>query len=430
MQNGMLSSHLRPERPTFLDLPWHRHFDDWSDHTDRVVQLPRGESRHPVVFVQDDGKLFACKAMEPHHATREYHLLLEMENLGLPAVTAAGHLLARTDRGEFGVLITHYLENSLPYHSLFLQNRLVRYRQHLLDAMAGLLVQLHVVGVFWGDCSLYNTLFRRDAGTLQAYLVDAETSVLRPQLEDTMRRQDLDTMEENVAGVLSDLMAMGALGQEVHPFEVAADIKRRYDALWNEIRREEVIGPHERYRIEERIRRLNELGFSVGEIELRPSDRGEQLRLAVSVTDRGFHRRKLHTLTGLEVQAHQGKQLMNEIQQLRATLSEQRKQSVSLSQAAYHWLETVFEPSVGRLRRNRIDIDDPVELYCQLLEHKWFMSERQRHDVGYDAALDDFVARYAELQERGAGVPNGPPTDDPHHSTNTTTTSSTTSPSS
>lgn len=54
-----------------------------------------------------------------------------------------------------------------------MSSSLERYRDHLLDAISGLLVQLHLAGTFWGDCSLSNTLFRRDAGALQAYLVDA-----------------------------------------------------------------------------------------------------------------------------------------------------------------------------------------------------------------------------------------------------------------
>ena len=42
------------------------------------------------------------------------------------------------------------------------------------NAFAGLLVELHLAGLYWGDCSLSNILWRRDAGAMMAYLVDAE----------------------------------------------------------------------------------------------------------------------------------------------------------------------------------------------------------------------------------------------------------------
>jgi hypothetical protein len=50
----------------------------------------------------------------------------------------------------------------------------------------------------------------------------------------------------------------------VDPVAVAADLPRRYDALWTELTREELFRPDEqRYRVAQRINRLNELGFDV-----------------------------------------------------------------------------------------------------------------------------------------------------------------------
>ena len=76
------------------------------------------------------------------------------------------------------------------------------YRGRLLDAMAFLLVDLHRNGVYWGDCSLANTLFRRDGDRIQAYLVDAETSEVHPSLSDGQRAYDLDIAQTNVIGEL------------------------------------------------------------------------------------------------------------------------------------------------------------------------------------------------------------------------------------
>ncbi|MCA9513342.1 MAG: DUF4032 domain-containing protein [Myxococcales bacterium] len=410
---GLATSHLRPGHPDLLDLPWHLPLDRWEGHTPRLESLPRGEARHPVVFVDYDGRAYALKAMGEGQAEHEYQLLREMEDRQLPVVAPVGHVTAVTDDGPQSVLVTRYLAYSLPYHSLFLRSDLSRYRDHLLDAMAGLLVQLHLAGVWWGDCSLFNTLFLRDAGTLQAVLVDAETSRVKDRLDPGERAADLDLMEENVAGGLLDLVAMGALPEDYPAWDLAADIRQRYDRLWHEVSRVEEVRPEERYRITERVRALNALGFSVGEIALErreptsDDDGGrDRLRLRVVVTDRSFNRRLLHSLTGLEVQEQQAQQMVNEIQELRATLGHLRDRSVSLGAAAFHWLESLYTPSVRALRAAGGEVEPP-ERYCQLLEHKWLLSEVAGRDVGHEAALADLLARLAP--EAPDAEPAAPP---------------------
>lgn len=383
---GFRSSALRPGHPDFLDLPWSRPFSAWSEHTQRIEQLPKGDARHPILFVNYEGRMYALRALPPGEAEHEYEVLRELEERRLPAVRAVGRIEACHLEGDNSVLVTQYLEHSLPYQDLFQQPGLERYRAHLLDALAGLLCQLHLAGVYWGDCSLANTLFRRDAGSLQAVLVDAETSEIHDSLSDARRSADLDIMVENVAGGLLDLVALGALRPDWPATETAEDLRSRYEHLWQEVNRVEVLLPSERFRIEERVRRLNALGFTVGEIQLSPEAGGDRLRLQVMVTDRNFHRDLLHTLTGVDAQEHQAQQMVNEIRQIKAALSEAQKQSLSLSVAAYDWRRSRFEPAIAKLRASRGAGED-AELYCQLLEHKWLLSEQAQHDVGFEAAL-------------------------------------------
>lgn len=391
---GFISSSLRPGHPDFLDLPWHLPLEHWAGHCDRWEDLPRGVHRHSVVFVNYDGRLYALKELPLGRAEAEYELLRGMQELSLPVVEPVGHLLARSSSGESGVLVTRYLARSLPYHLLFMQSGLRRYRDGLLDAVAILLVQLHVAGVFWGDCSLSNTLFRRDAGALQAYLVDAETSEIRQPLSDGLRGYDLDVMEENVGGGLLDLVAMGALADDYPAAATGAYIRQRYLRLWEEITREVTLAPGERYRIQERIRSLNAMGFSVEEVELRATDGGQALRLKVQVTDRHFHRNLLHSLTGLETEEGQARQLLNDVQEFKAALSEQQRRSVPLSAAAHHWLSTVYTPTLRELSDAGGPEADAAELYCQVLEHKWYLSEQAQRDVGLPLTLEDFVERF------------------------------------
>ncbi|MFQ5795659.1 MAG: DUF4032 domain-containing protein [Candidatus Bipolaricaulia bacterium] len=395
LESNFLSSAFRSGHPDFLDLPWKYPLTEWSEHCSRLMQLPHGVSRHPVVFVNYGGRLYAIKELPPGLAEKEYDRLRQMEELRLPVVTPVGHIRTRSTDGEASVLITRYLHRSLPYHSLFIQHSLARYREHLLDAMASLLVQLHLAEVYWGDCSLFNTLFRRDAGALQAYLVDAETSEIYPHLSLNLRQNDLDIMEENVTGALADLAAMDILPSDYPIFEIGAYIRQRYEALWHEIIREEILAPGERYRIQERIRALNALGFSVDEVELRATESGDQLHLRAFVTDRNFHRDLLHTLTGLETEEMQARHMVNEIQGIKATLSEAHNRSTPLSVAAYYWLNEIYPPTLEHLNPLMDDDTDPAELYCQVLEHKWYLSERARRDVGHQAAVEDFLRHFA-----------------------------------
>ena len=390
---------IRPGYPDFQDLPWEHPLLTWEECRVRLEELPRGLSRHPVVFVNYIGNLYAIKELPVGVAQREYDVLSKMEGLWLPAVTPVGYVNILTPNRETSLVITQFLEQALPYRMLFMQSSLNRYRDHLLGAMAGMLVQLHLAGIYWGDCSLSNTLFRRDAGTLQAYLVDAETAEVHPpRLAPMLRYHDLEIMEANLVADLTNLAASEHLAPGFPVLETGASIRRRYRDLWEEINREEIISPDEGYRIQERIRALNALGFSVRDVEMQPVESGSMLRFRVFVTDRNFHRDQLLSLTGLEAEEMQARQMMNEIQEIKATLSQQNNRNMFLSAAAYYWLENVFQPIGTQLQPLVGESNSLAELYCQVLEHKWFLSERTQHDVGHQAAVEDYIRNIAGIE--------------------------------
>lgn len=389
---------LRVAQPDFLDLPWETPLEEWDVVCERVESVPRGVSRHPVQFVNYDGNLFALKELPAGIAQREYDALIEMESRRLPVVRPVGIVLPHGGEDGREVLITRHLSRSLPYVTLFDNPDPMRERERMLDAMAGLLVQLHLAGIWWGDCSLANTLFRRDTGALQAYLVDAETAEIQKSLSDGMREHDLDIMEENVEGALADLAAMRGL--LIEPIgEIGSYIRARYESLWHEISREEVIDATESWRIQQRIRALNELGFSVRELNLREEDEG-RLMLRAIVADRHYHHDLLHSLTGIEAEEMQARQLVNEIQEYRISKSEDLHRSLSLSSAAYQWISDLFRPYSAELLEMDNSGLDAVDLYCELLDHKWYLSERAQRDVGHEATLKDFQSSVAERKQR------------------------------
>jgi uncharacterized protein DUF4032/lipopolysaccharide kinase (Kdo/WaaP) family protein len=375
--------------PDFLDLPWELPLEEWE--SERLVEVVRGIGRHVVRFVDYDGSLYALKELPERLARREYRLLRELAHQSIPVVEAVGVVASRAIEGEQAVLITRYLDFSLPYRTLFTGRGVPDLRNRLLDSLADLLVRLHLGGFFWGDCSLSNALFRRDAGALTAYVVDAETGELHPELSEGQRRQDLDIAQENVAGELMDLEASVGIPPGLDPVDTAAEICSRYESLWSELTHEEVFGPNERYRVEERLRRLNELGFDVEEVELLGDERELRLRLTPQVVEPGHHQRRLLTLTGLDVQENQARRLLNDLYSFRAYLEREEGRQLPESVVAYRWLSEVFEAALASVPAELRPKLAPAEIFHEILEHRWYLSEAAGKDVGLRAAVRSYV---------------------------------------
>jgi hypothetical protein len=385
----------RTGHPTFLDLPWAEPLEEWV--SDRLVTLIRGISRHVVRFVEYDGALYALKELPERPARREWTLLRRLEGQGLPVVEAAGIVTARGGDLD-AVLITRHLEYSLPYRALFSGAAIPDLRTHLLNALVELLTRLHLRGFFWGDCSLSNTLFRRDAGALTAYLVDAETGELHGSLSDGQREYDLDIAQTNVIGELLDVDAEVGLPADLDPDETGAEIVRRYRGLWSELTREEVFAPDERFKMDERLQRLNDLGFDVEEIQLDATPAGYRLRLDPHVVEPGHHRHRLLRLTGLDAQENQARRMLNDLARYREALEREQKRTLPESVVASKWRYEVFEPTVAAVPEELWERLPAAEIFHQVLEHRWFLSENAKKDIGIKEAVRSYVS--SELPTR------------------------------
>jgi hypothetical protein len=301
-------------------------------------------------------------------------------------------LVGVVERRELpAVLITRYLEFALPYRLILKHEALPCPEKSVGAGLAELLVRLHLAGVFWGDCSLSNALFRRDAGALQAYLVDIETGEQHERLSDGQREYDVTIAEENIIGELLDLEA--ELGRSVvdDPTHFAEGVSSGYAELWDELTREEVFSTHDGHRLEERLRRLNELGFDVDEVEVVASGNEARLILHPKVVEQGHHRRRLLRLTGLETQENQARRLLNDISRYQAYLQRDDDAPVSDAAAAGRWLSEVFEPAIAAVPAELRGRRAAAEIFHEILEHRWFLSERAGKDVGIDAAIKDYI---------------------------------------
>ena len=378
----------RPD-PALLDLPWSVPLEQWP--AVNLAALPRGISRHVVRFVKLPGEVIAVKEINPHLALREYNMLRLLQKIGQPCVQPFGVVSGRVgDDGEEldACLLTRHLRFSLPYRALFSQSLRPDTAQRLIDALAVLLVRLHLAGFWWGDVSLSNTLFRRDAGAYAAYLVDAETGEIHTRLSVGQREHDLEVARVNIAGELMDLAAGGLLAKAADPIRVSESIVDRYRSLWRELTGSERFGVGCRWRVDDRIRRLNELGFDVDELTISTDFGGATIQIQPKVVDAGHHSRRLMRLTGLDVEENQARRLLNDLDSFRAS---QDRQADDESMVAHDWLTQIYEPVTRTVPRGLTKKLEPAEVFHEVLEHRWYMSEAAGQDIPIEEVIADYL---------------------------------------
>ncbi|REF32213.1 DUF4032 domain-containing protein [Calidifontibacter indicus] len=377
--------------PALLDLPWSTPLEEWPESI--LAALPRGISRHVVRFVRIEGRIIAIKEIKADIARREYEMLRALRRLDIPCVEAVGVVAGRTaDDGTAldACLLTRHLQFSLPYRAMLSQSLRPDTADRLIDALAVLLVRLHLVGFWWGDVSLSNTLFKRNAGEFAAYLVDAETGELRPQLSDGQREHDLDIARVNIAGEIMDLQAGGFIAAEVDPLSVSDLILSRYHELWKALTNVERYEIDERWKIDEHIRHLNDLGFDVGELDITTDFGGTHLSIQPKIVDAGHHARRLLRLTGLDVEDNQARRLLNDLDAYRAS---QDRQNDDEDLVAHEWLARIYEPITRRVPPAMRAKLEPAEVFHEILEHRWYMAEKAKHDIPIEDAAADYVEK-------------------------------------
>jgi hypothetical protein len=383
---------VRAGHPDFLDLPWDQSLVEW-DLESRLL-LPKGISRHEVQFYGLPEGVYAIKELPRAAARREWEMLRALEEADAPAVRPVG-IVDRpwVDPGSehAAAVITTYLHHAFSYRELLSGWGFGERRNQMLDAFAGLLVELHLIGCFWGDCSLSNVLYRYDAGAIEVTMVDAETAQMHETLTAGQRTEDLEIMIVNVAGGMADIAAEQGADLDEADLHLGEDVARRYESLWVELTSRVVIAGTEQYRVTESIARMNELGFEVVDLELVPSGDGHHVRMDFTVGGRTFHSRRLRELTGVDASEHQARQILSDLRayEAHAALDDPSRRELS----AILWRIEQFEPTLDRIRSlPQRHTSDPVQAYCDLLHHRYVASAAAGRDVPNDEAFDAWVA--------------------------------------
>lgn len=387
---GSLEITTATAEPALLDLPWHLPLESWPEET--IAALPKGISRHVVRLAHLADYVVAVKETTAVLAAREYEALKALQRAAVPCVEPIAVITnRRTLDGEplDPVLVTRHLQFSMPYRAVYSSQRLrPETANRLVDALAVLLARLHLAGFFWGDVSLSNTLFRRDAGAFAAYLVDAETGEFFPELSDGQREHDLEIARVNIAGELLDLQAGDRLDDGLDPIAVAKSIVDKYRSLWKELTAPERFDESERWRINQRVERLNELGFDIEELSIRTDESGTAVLLQPKVVDAGHHSRRLLRLTGLDVEENQARRLLNDLDAFRARSG---RPTADEEVVAHEWLTTVFEPVIRAIPRELRGKLEPAEIFHQLLDHRWFRSQEEGVDLPLSEAMTSYI---------------------------------------
>ncbi|MFT8357521.1 MAG: DUF4032 domain-containing protein [Bifidobacterium aquikefiri] len=375
--------------PKMFTLPWEKPLSQWPK--DCLANLPRGISRHVVRFVHVGDDVYAMKEITRAVAEREYELLRRLQKLELPTVTPIAVVTGRhTPEGQEleAILVTRHLKFSLPYRALFARNLRADTAERLIDALAVLMVRLHLVGFYWGDVSLSNVLFLRDADSFAAFLVDAETGDLHPSLTDGQREYDIDLARTNIIGELMDLNSGNLLPADVDEVAVGDRLVERYRSLWGALTDVDSFNPNEMWKIEQRVNKLNDLGFDVDELEMKTATDGNRVLVRPRVVDAGYASRKLLRLTGLDVQENQARRLLNDLDAYRASTW---RQGEDLEIVATDWMREVFEPTVRMIPAEYRSQIEPAQFFHEILTDRWYLAEKAGHDIPMGDAVESYI---------------------------------------
>jgi hypothetical protein len=386
-------------------LPWNQPLEQWPE--DPALAEKRGISRHIVRLIrvndEADSEIYAVKETVSEFANREYAALRELRRLQAPSVDPIAVVEGRKDtNGEElpCALATRFLPYSLPYRVVLSGALSPHDILNMANALALLLVRLHLLGFWWGDCSLSNTLFRRDAEGFAAYLVDAETGEFQKTLSDGQREHDLEIAHFNVAAELEDLALSGVLYPGMDPVRASDTVMKRYRRLWAALRDPQSLDPTDRRAVERAMRQLHDLGFAVEEVSIAIDGDNKVLKFQPKLVAAGYHTNRLRELMGLDTEELQAKRILASFDRYRARES---NLSTNVNEVAFKWLTEIFNPIVNSVPAEHVGRVEPAQLFHEVLEHRWYLSEAAGHDVGLDFACKTYISEVLPYR-RDSGI--------------------------
>ena len=392
-QSQLRITGLGEEIATLANLPWEIPLEEWPE--DPTLAAQRGISRHIVRLVRStpdpDSEIYAVKETVPEFAHREYEALRELGLRGAPSVAQIAVVDGRSahDGSELPcAIVTRFLPFSLPYRVLLSGTVTPHEVFNMANALAYLLVRLHLLGFWWGDCSLSNALFRRDADGFVAYLVDAETGEFQKRLSDGQREHDLEIVRFNVAAELEDLKLSGVLIPGMDPVRASESVIKRYRRIWSALSEPQILPANDRHAVERAMRSLQDLGFAVEEVDLAIQGDTGTLKFTPKLVAPNYHSQRLKELMGLEVEELQAKRILASFDRFR---SREIIKTPDKHEAARRWLDEVFFKVVHSVPDQLKGRIEDAQFFHEVLEHRWYLGEREGKDVGLEFATTSYI---------------------------------------
>lgn len=396
---------LGEEISALYNLPWHTPLEQWPE--DETLAAQRGISRHIVRLVRSTpdpaSEIYAVKETVEEFAVREYEALRELSLRGAPAVAQVAIVTNRySQNGEElpCAIVTRFLPYSLPYR-VILSGHITQHEiTNMANALAYLLVRLHLLGFWWGDCSLSNTLFRRDAEGFAAYLVDAETGEFQKKLSDGQREHDLELARFNVAAELEDLKIAGVLFPAMDPIRASESVITRYRKIWKSLSEPQILPAGDRHAVERAMRSLQDIGFAVEEVDIQLAGDQSTVTFIPKLVAPNYHSQRLIELMGLETEELQAKRILASFDRFR---SRELEKTPKKEEAAKRWLDEVFYKVINAVptaMRGRVE---DAQLFHEVLEHRWYLGEKAGRDLGLEFATNDYISKVLpERMDSGA----------------------------
>ena len=396
---------LGEEISALYNLPWHTPLEHWPE--DETLAAQRGISRHIVRLVRSTpdpaSEIYAVKETVEEFAVREYEALRELSLRGAPAVAQVAIVTNRySQNGEElpCAIVTRFLPYSLPYR-VILSGQITQHEiTNMANALAYLLVRLHLLGFWWGDCSLSNTLFRRDAEGFAAYLVDAETGEFQKKLSDGQREHDLELARFNVAAELEDLKIAGVLFPAMDPIRASESVITRYRKIWKSLSEPQILPAGDRHAVERAMRSLQDIGFAVEEVDIQLAGDKSTVTFIPKLVAPNYHSQRLIELMGLETEELQAKRILASFDRFR---SREIEKTPKKEEAAKRWLDEVFYKVINAVpaaMRGRVE---DAQLFHEVLEHRWYLGEKAGRDLGLEFATNDYISKVLpERMDSGA----------------------------
>ncbi len=365
--------------PALLPFPFEKNLEEWHAAGVALHVMRRGNSRHQVIFVKS--KLashpykFAIKETTLEFARREIENYHKLHDLDIQTLTPVGIVVRHEEdiaietpagimyqENHTAFVITLLEDAVLPESVLFGLRFQQEARKEIFDAIAELFAKCHAKNVYWGDASLDNLLikFIREEHTLGkrrklvALLADAETTEIMPSLSTRLKEADIEFFFESMLWLDEEFHQRGIHRDKSITLADIAYLRGRYNALTT------IWEAHKRF---DAITNFN--------------------------SERHFGRFR---------KASYADTLLKHLEEHKWYLSERMKTPVSMRDTTLDWYANYFLPIQDMLKQSNFADYFPdkteLEVYLEIMENKYYLSEQQKRDVGLSYAIKDFAKRF------------------------------------